>query len=151
MPRLQKISTKDLYWIQDDLTEVQLAVTREIRNRTQTGSVSAHRRQAKSGASEQDESAQVTSKYGLVGVGTRGLTVFLAHKMRSPSAQTRKRMDFDGYLIAYYPDDAFDEKMFKALKGYSGSTNDHFFVNDGLHRLATRNERCPCRECITNE
>jgi len=24
-----------------------------------------------------------------VGVGTRGLTVFLAHKMRSPSAQTR--------------------------------------------------------------
>ncbi len=71
VPRLQKISTKDLYWIQDDLTEVQLAVTREIRNRTQTGSVSAHRRQAKSGASEQDESAQVTSKYGFDKDGRR--------------------------------------------------------------------------------
>ena len=85
-----------------------------------------------------------------VGIRTRGLVLFEADKMRSPSKKRRKWLDYDGYLIAYYPDDAFDEKQFKAVKGYVGSTLDHFYVNDGLHRLATRLERCPCRKCIVH-
>ena len=84
-----------------------------------------------------------------VGVGTRGLTIFLASKMKQPeSKKSDAWTSVDEYLIAYYPEDAFDKKQFAAKEGYAGSSNDHFFTNSGLHRLATRHLRCYCPACI---
>ena len=84
-----------------------------------------------------------------VGVGTRGLTLFLASKMKQPeSKKSDAWTSVDEYLLVYYPEDAFDKKQFAAKEGYPGSSNDHFFTNSGLHRLTTRHLRCCCRVCI---
>ena len=86
-----------------------------------------------------------------VGVGTRGLVLFLASKMRAPAnAKTDRWMSFDEYLLAFYPDDGFDESLYEAQKGYEGSSSDHFYTNSGLHRLAVRHLRCMCSPCITD-
>ena len=55
----------------------------------------------------------------------------------------------DEYLLAFYPEDGFDKKLFEAKKGYAGSSNDHFFTNSGLNRLATRHLRCFCSACMS--
>ena len=86
-----------------------------------------------------------------VAPGTRGLVLFLADKMRkTPSAKTDAWMCFDDYLVAYYPEDAFDETSFQAKAGYEGSSQDHFYTNSGLHRLAARRLRCMCPSCIAS-
>ena len=86
-----------------------------------------------------------------VGPGTRGLVLFLASKMTSPSsAKTDNWMSFDEYLLAYYPEDSFDKALYTGKKGYEGSNQDHFYTNSGLHRLATRHLRCFCGPCITD-
>ena len=59
-------------------------------------------------------------------------------------------MSFDEYLVSYYPEDAFEPKLYTAKNGYEGSSLDHFFTNTGLHRLGTRHLRCFCTPCITN-
>ena len=83
--------------------------------------------------------------------GTRGLVVFLADKMRKPaSSKTDAWMSVDEYLIAFYPEDAFNEALYKAKKGYEGSSKDHFYTNSGLHRLGARHLRCMCTACISN-
>ena len=86
-----------------------------------------------------------------VPAGTRGLVVFLASKMHAPAnAKTDRWMSFDEYLLAYYPEDGFDASLYKAHKGYEGSSNDHFYTNDGLHRLAVRHLRCMCTPCVND-
>ena len=84
-----------------------------------------------------------------VGSGTRGLTLFQAAKMERPvSPKTDNWMSFDEYLIAYYPEDAFDDKPYTAKTGYEGSSKDHFYTSSGLHQLAVRRLRCFCRHCL---
>ena len=84
-----------------------------------------------------------------VAPGTRGLVLFLADKMRKPaSRKCDKWMSMDDYLVAYYPVDSFNDSMFKASKGYDGSSQDHFYSQSGLHRLGARNLRCMCTSCI---
>ena len=86
-----------------------------------------------------------------VGVGARGLTLFLAGKMIAPaSRKTDAWTSFDEYLIAYYPEEAFDKTQFAAKEGYSGSSQDHFFTCSGLHRLAVRHLRCCCSACMSH-
>jgi len=86
-----------------------------------------------------------------VGPGARGLTLFLASKMKRPSTpKTDKWMSFDEQLVAYYPEEAFDKTLFTAEAGYDGSSQDHFFANSGLHRLAARHLRCFCDTCMTD-
>ena len=85
-----------------------------------------------------------------VGVGTRGLTLFLAGKMKTPaSKKTDAWTSFDEYLVAFYPEEAFDKTQFVVKQGYTGSSNDHFYTNSGLHRLATRHLRCCCPSCMS--
>ena len=85
-----------------------------------------------------------------VGVGARGLTLFLAGKMKTPrSKKSDAWTSVDEYLLAFYPEDGFDKKLFEAKKGYAGSSNDHFFTNSGLNRLATRHLRCFCSACMS--
>ena len=87
-----------------------------------------------------------------VAPGTRGLVLFLASKMGKPAhAKTDHWMSFDEYLVAYYPEDGFDESKYKSEKGYDGSSMDHFYTNDGLHRIAVRHLRCMCTNCINND
>ena len=87
-----------------------------------------------------------------VGVGTRGLVLFLASKMTSPaSAKSNRWLSFDHYLVAYYPEDAFKPELYTAKEGYEGSSLDHFYTNTGLHRLGVRNLRCICPPCITDK
>ena len=57
-------------------------------------------------------------------------------------------MCFDDYIVAFYPEEAFDSTPFKAKSGYNGSSKDHFYTNSGLHRLGTRHLRCMCPRCI---
>lgn len=84
-----------------------------------------------------------------VGAGTRGLVLFLADKMRKPaSPKTSAWMSCDEYLVGYYPEDSFDDKLYTAKKGYQGSSKDHFYSNSGLHRLGARHLRCMCSACI---
>ena len=84
-----------------------------------------------------------------VGPGTRGLVLFLASKMGYPSSpKTDEWLSFDEQLVAYYPEEAFDHKMYTAKGGYEGSNQDHFYSNSGLHRLAARHLRCFCEPCI---
>ena len=87
-----------------------------------------------------------------VGPGTRGLTLFLASKMLKPSSpKSDDWMSFDEYLVAYYPEEAFDKTKYTAKAGYDGSSQDHFYTNSGLHRLATRYLRCFCPACLTSD
>ena len=86
-----------------------------------------------------------------VGPGTRGLTLFLASKMTKPSSpKTDDWMSFDEQLVAYYLEESFDETLYKAKSGYSGSNEDHFYTNSGLHRLAARQLRCFCGPCMSD-
>lgn len=86
-----------------------------------------------------------------VGPGSRGLTLFLAYKMLKPaSRKSDDWMSFDEYLIAYYPETAFDPTKYKAKGGYDGSSQDHFYSNSGLHRLGVRHLRCLCTPCLTS-
>ena len=85
-----------------------------------------------------------------VAAGTRGLVLFLADKMRKPaSPKTSRWMSVDQYLVAYYPEASFDDTLYKAKKGYVGSSKDHFYSNSGLHRLGVRFLRCMCPACLT--
>ena len=53
-----------------------------------------------------------------VTAGTRGLVLFLVSKMRAPTnAKSDHWMSFDEYLLAFYPEEAFDESLYKAAKG----------------------------------
>lgn len=63
-----------------------------------------------------------------VSAGTRGLVLFLADKMRTPSSRKSGWMSFDAYIVAYYPLDAFDESLYDAKEGYDGSSKDHFYT-----------------------
>ena len=83
-----------------------------------------------------------------VGPGTRGLSLFLASKMRRPESRKTQWMSFDEYFIAYYPEEAFDKSLYTAKAGYAGSNLDHFYTNSGLHRLAARHLRCFCNPCM---
>lgn len=86
-----------------------------------------------------------------VGAGARGLVLFLANKMASPaSGKSTAWMSFDQYLVAFYPEVAFQPELYTAKKGYYGSSLDHFYTNTGLHRLGARHLRCFCTPCITN-
>ena len=86
-----------------------------------------------------------------VAPGTRGLTLFLADKMRRPaSPKSSAWMSVDEYLVAYYPEAMFNDSLYKAKKGYDGSSKDHFYSNSGLHRLGARHLRCMCRACISD-
>lgn len=86
-----------------------------------------------------------------VGPGTRGLVLFLASKMTKPSsAKTDNWMSFDENLVAYYPEESFDKTLYTAKAGYDGSSQDHFYTNSGLHRLAARHLRCICGPCMTD-
>ena len=86
-----------------------------------------------------------------VAAGTRGLTLFLADKMRRPaSPKTSAWMSIDEYLIAYYPEASFDDTPYLAKKGYDGSSRDHFYSNSGLHRLGVRHLRCMCTACLSD-
>ena len=87
-----------------------------------------------------------------VGPGTRGLCLFEAVKMKSPAnPKTDDWMSFDEYLIAYYPEEAFDPKPYTAKAGYEGSSLDHFYTSSGLHRLAARHLRCFCPRCLASK
>ena len=84
-----------------------------------------------------------------VGPGTRGLVLFLASKMGTPSSpKTDNWLSFDEILVAYYPEEAFDKTLYTAKTGYEGSSQDHFYTNSGLHRLATKHLRCMCDPCM---
>ena len=84
-----------------------------------------------------------------VGPGTRGLVLFLASKMLTPSSpKTDNWMSFDEQLVAYYPEEVFDKTLYMAKGGYEGSSQDHFYTNSGLHRIVTRHLRCFCGPCL---
>ena len=86
-----------------------------------------------------------------VAPGTRGLVLFLSSKMTKPATMKNDAwMSFDEYLLAYYPTEAFKPEMYKAEKGYEGSSGDHFYTNSGLHRLGARHLRCMCTPCISD-
>lgn len=84
-----------------------------------------------------------------VGPGVRGLVLFLASKMLTPSSpKTDNWLSFDEVLVAYYPEEAFDKTLYMAKAGYEGSSQDHFYTNSGLHRIATRHLRCLGESCL---
>ena len=70
--------------------------------------------------------------------------------IKPASRKTDAWMSMDEYLIAFYPEDAFNEAPYTAQKGYEGSSKDHFYTNSGLHRLGVRHLRCMCTACVTN-
>lgn len=128
----------------------------EFKNRTQTNVVdlsqtSCHGKGHSDGASNipTGHLRAAAKENQPVAPGTRGLVLFLADKMRkTPSAKKDSWMCFDDYLVAYYPEEAFDSAPFQAQSGYKGSSSDHFYTNSGLHRIATRHLRCMCPSCI---
>ena len=74
-----------------------------------------------------------------------------ASKMcRSASPKTNVWMSVDEYSVAYYPETSFNDTLYKAKKGYHGSSKDHFYSNSGLHRLGTRHLRCMCSHCVSD-
>ena len=75
--------------------------------------------------------------------------MFLASKMLKPSSpKTDDWLSFDEALVAYYPQETFDKTTYMAKAGYNGSSQDHFYTNSGLHRIACRHLRCICEPCM---
>ena len=85
--------------------------------------------------------------------GCGGLVRFLASTMKVPTGDKRigRWMQFSNYIFAFYPDNAFDEKPFRAREGYAGSSKDHFYSNNETGNcLSTRNSWCGCAACLSD-
>ena len=84
--------------------------------------------------------------------GCRGLVLYLAANMKKPKQEDDYSwMKFSKYIFAYYPEEAFAIKDFKAKQGYAGSSKDHFYSNAPTGNCLTcRNRWCGCSACMNS-